>query len=132
MGLRKYAAGFEQCIPRDEEQHRKNAQEALDQVTPSACAKVESKNGTRYTALMDLTYFSCVRMRTIDPMHNLFLGTARHMVKDIWLKNNELSILSKHDLLEIQERVDRCEVPSTMGCIPHKIAANFSSFKADQ
>ena len=132
MGLRKYAAGFEQCIPRDEEQHRKNAQEALDQVTPSARAKVESKNGTRYTALMDLTYFSCVRMHTIDPMHNLFLGTARHMVKDIWLKNNELSILSKHDLLEIQERVDRCEVPSTMGCIPHKIAANFSSFKADQ
>ena len=32
----------------------------------------------------------------------------------------------------MQEKVDRCESPSSMGRIPHKIASSFSSFTADQ
>ena len=32
----------------------------------------------------------------------------------------------------IQDKVDRCEIPSSIGRIPHKIASSFSSFTADQ
>ncbi len=36
-------------------------------------AKLESKSGCRYSIL---PYFDPVRMHLIDPMHNLYLGTA--------------------------------------------------------
>uniref|UniRef100_A0A1X7VDC3 Uncharacterized protein n=1 Tax=Amphimedon queenslandica TaxID=400682 RepID=A0A1X7VDC3_AMPQE len=45
-------------------------------------------------------------MTIIDPMHNLFTGTAKHITINI------------------------C-VPSSVGRIPHKIATNMSSFTAD-
>ena len=34
--------------------------------------------GCRYSVLLDLPYFDPVRMTIIDPMHNLYLGTAKH------------------------------------------------------
>ena len=46
----------------------------------------ESMFGCRYSALLDLLYFDPVRMSIIDPMHNLFLGTAKHVLKNIWIK----------------------------------------------
>ncbi len=125
-------AGFEDCPLRLEEQHRIEAQATLNEKTPSARGDKESLYGTRYTALMRLSYFDCVRFHTVDPMHNLFLGTARHMVKNVWMKDGETAVISKKQLLDIQDCVDKCVIPSTMGRIPHKIAANFSSFKADQ
>ena len=125
--------GFEDWPLRDEQCHRKNAQMSLDQTSATKRAKVESSTGSRYTALMQLPYFSCTRMHVIDPMHNLFLGSARHMIKDVWIKEGEDNVkISKQDLQEIQKRVDSCAVSSTMGRIPLKIAANFSSFTADQ
>ena len=66
------------------------------------------------------------------------IWTARHMVKDIWLKNNELNILSKHDLLKIHWGACRQVWLRSPGfdngghICSHKIAVNFSSFKADQ
>ena len=45
----------------------------------------QSKYGTRYTELMKLEYFDCIRFTIIDQMHNLFLGTAKHMMKNVWL-----------------------------------------------
>lgn len=126
-------AGFEDWPLRLEQDHRRQAQETLDQVTPTKRAEKESLYGTRYTALMLLPYFNCVRFHIVDPMHNLFLGTARHMVKNLWIKQgNEESIISKAQFFEIQERVDECKVPAGMGRIPNKIAANFCHFKADQ
>ena len=124
-------AGFEPHPLRMEEDHRKNAQSALNQKTSTGRSAVEKQEGSRYTALMRLPYFSCVRCHTIDPMHNLYLGTARYMVKSIWTTET-YQLLPHNCLLEIQKLVDNCEVPSTMGRIPNKIAANFSNFKADQ
>lgn len=54
------------------------------------------------------------------------------MLKNIWVQEKESIILPHHNFLEIQERVDNCDIPTMMGRIPNKIAANFSSFKADQ
>ena len=38
---------------------------------------------------MLLEYFDCVRFHIVDPMHNLFLGTAKHIMKNVWLDDTE-------------------------------------------
>ena len=78
---------------------------------------------------MNLAYFDTVRGHIIDPMHNLFLGTAKHFTKDI-LFNPENPVIRKCDHFLIQERVDSDS--STLGRIPHKIASACASFTADQ
>ena len=132
FGQRVSYAGFEAAPLRTEKDHRQHAQEALEKTTAKGRAEVESRHGSRYTVLMLLPYFDIVRCHVIDPMHNLFLGTARHMVKNIWLPDSGEGTLSRNSLEEVQRRVDSCVVPASMGRIPNKIAANFSSFKADQ
>ena len=49
-----------------------------------------AKYGVYYSSLLQLEYFDAVRFTAIDPMHNLFLGTAKHQFK-LWVKNNFLT-----------------------------------------
>ena len=86
---------------------------------------VESKYGTRYTELMRLPYFDCVRSTIIDPMHNLFMGTAKHVMQNVWL-NVEQPFLADGQLKEIQRKVDEVRFPSTLGRLPNKIAESFN------
>ena len=46
--------------------------------------KQESSLGCRYSVLLDLPYFDPVRMCIIDPMHNLYLGSAKRILKWVW------------------------------------------------
>jgi hypothetical protein len=41
---------------------------------------LERDFGTRYSVLLELVYFDPIRMTALDPMHNLFLGTAKHKI----------------------------------------------------
>jgi hypothetical protein len=52
-------------------------------------------------------------------MHNLFLGTAKHMM-EMWL---ELSILTGADLKRAEQKVDTSNVPSNIACFLFKIGA---------
>lgn len=79
--------------------------------------------------LSELPYFDPIQFTIIDPMHNLFLGTSKTIMKKIWM---ERDILSKEKLQVIQCRVDSLNVPSDMGRIPRKVASNFSGFTAEQ
>ena len=90
---------------------------------------ISTKYGVRYSSLLDLEYFDVIRFCIVDPMHNLFLGTAKHMFKKIWI---ERGILDSKRLPQIQMRVNSIKVPSTIGRIPCKIASNFAEFKADE
>ena len=121
--------GFENCLLRTNEEHRSEAQEILLEDTLQGREYKQTKYGTRYTELMQLEYFNCTRFTIIDPMHNLFLGTAKHMVKNIWLPNKKLK---QADLKSIQVTIDSMKVPSNMGRIPNKIASSFGSFTSDQ
>ena len=67
-------------------------------------------------------------MLTIDPMHNLFLGTGKHMLQ-LWLDSG---IIHKGQYLCIQTYVDQMVVPSDVGRISYEIVSGFSSFTADQ
>ena len=65
----------------------------------------------------------------MDPMHNLFLGPAKHFMKVIIIGKG---LLSKAHFEILQKRIDSTMVPSGVGRIPCKIQTGFSSFTADQ
>lgn len=85
--------------------------------TKTEQAQKESQYGCRYSVLLKLPYFDPPRMLIIDPMHNLFLGTGKHML-NIWLEHK---LFSPPQFQEIQECVDSFTVPPDIGRIPRKI-----------
>ena len=93
--------------------------------TRSQQYKLERESGVRYSVLIELPYFDAPRMCIVDPMHNLLLGTAKHMV-ELWKS------ISSKQYEEIQERVDSHVCPSDIGRIPSKISSSFSGFTAEQ
>ena len=115
--------------PRKEDDHCAQAFLGQQQVSNAAKQRVESLSGSRFTSLMHLEYFDCIRFHIIDAMHNLFLGTAKHVMKNIWL-NEDSPIIPKNRHTILQSKVDKCAFPSSLGRIPHKIASGFSSFTA--
>ena len=71
--------------------------------------------------------FLVVRYCT-DPMHNLFLGSGKHMLQ-LWIENG---LLTFSNFKQIQQCIDSFVVPSDVGRIPRKIKTVFSGFTADQ
>ena len=64
----------------------------------------------------------------IDPMHNLFLGTANNMLT-LW---KAFKIISEGTLSSIRNIVNFISVPPRIGRLPEKIASGFSGFTAKQ
>ena len=65
----------------------------------------------------------------VDPLHNLYLGTAKHVLKGIWLGRD---IVSCNSLQSLQVRMDKIISPHNIGRIPQKIASNFGVFTGNQ
>ena len=84
--------------------------------------KKESELGCRYSCLLDLPYFRPIEMMLIDPMHNLFLGTAKHFARDIWIGR---SILDVSALNKIETRLKAMVVPAGLGRVPVTINTGF-------
>ena len=59
--------------------HRTHVHEIQEACTVCARNCLESKYGCRYSVLLKLPYFDPTRMLIVDPMHNLFLGSAKHI-----------------------------------------------------
>lgn len=114
---------------RDGKVHRRVAMGLRAFTTPAERERMESQAGLRYSSLLRLPYFDAPRMLIVDPMHNLFLGSAKRIMQSIWI---ERKILTDHQFKVIQQRVDCITVPPGIGRIPLKIRSGFSSFSADQ
>lgn len=110
------------------EQHRKDASDYLAAKTISQQTEILRKCGVRYSLLLELPYLDLVRFHIINPMHNLLLGTAKHVMKT-WMKNEV--IISQH-LETIDERVSKIHSPYDIGHLPLKISSAFAGFTADQ
>ena len=63
--------------------HRSTALNHRTCATRTLQQGIERTTGIRYSVLVDLPYFDAPKMCIIDPMHNLLLGTAKHMV-ELW------------------------------------------------
>ncbi|OAD81216.1 hypothetical protein PHYBLDRAFT_161840 [Phycomyces blakesleeanus NRRL 1555(-)] len=69
-----------------------------------------------------------MRATIIDPMHNLFLRTAKRMM-DIWIANN---LLDDKDFVEMQEEANRMVLPVGYMTLKIKIGKKFPFMKADE
>ena len=118
--------------------HRSNSNHrtAIDKIKAAKTLndrdRLETQNGCRYTILLELPYFDPTRMCIIDPMHNLFLGTAKHIAKNIWMDERFNLLTSEKVLKGIQSHMDDMHMPSDIGRIPRKLESGFSGFTADQ
>ena len=130
FGEKKNYSGFDRSSwpPRSDNSHRRNARKVQRCTTKTSRKKMEAKLGSRYTCLLELPYYGSVTMCIIDPMHNLFLGTAKRMFK-IWCEND---LLTKADLRKLNERIEKVEAPSDLGRLPGNIKSNYGGFTADQ
>ena len=75
---------------RNSTEHNRDALESLKANSASALQKMESDKGCRYSVLIKLPYFNAPRMLIVDPMHNLFLGSAKHFLSKF---RRELTLL---------------------------------------
>lgn len=64
--------------------------------------EIVKETGARYSELHRLPYYDPIRMHTIDPMHNLYLGTAKHVFVT-WIN---IGVLSSENLSEIDARMN--------------------------
>ena len=109
------------------EVHREKCLLHLHASTKAQQKSIEKEYGIRYSVLLELPYFNPIRQTVIDPMHNLFLGTAKRCM-ELWTKN----VLSKQDIEIIEERMSRLQAPYSIGRLPLEIGSGFSGFTADQ
>lgn len=115
---------------RDLKIHHAKALEAKNARTNAAREKIQGELGIRYSELLRLPYLDIIRCHLIDPMHNLYLGTAKN-VFSLWKANK---ILPEPLCATIQQKMDSIITPSHLGRLPGKIATagGFSGFTAEQ
>lgn len=123
-------SGFDRSLwpPRSNEQHRKNVAELQAIHTKTNREKKESEFGCRYSTLLKLTYFDPVKMLLIDPMHNLFLGTAKHMIHDVYIKQG---LFDKQAIDTIHKRIEKVILPPNLGRMPTQVDLR-ATFTAEQ
>lgn len=95
-----------------EPQHRSDVEDILKSTTKTARLSAEKKFGCRYS------YFDPVKMLLVDPMHNLFMGTAKHVTFDILIGRK---ILDKEALKKIKSRLQNAVVPTGLGRLPASV-----------
>ena len=80
FGEKSDYGGFESgdWVPRVNDEHREAAMEHKLATTKDARKKIERTMGVKYSVLTTLPYYDSIQYPIIDPMHNLFLGSAKH------------------------------------------------------
>ena len=113
---------------RKAQKHREDCKKIKSCTTKRSTQQMESTLGVRPSALLELEYFDPIKHVAVDAMHNLFLGTAKHMFK-VWL---ELELISKQGLDQIDQFISTYTVPNNVGRLPLHMSSNYSCFKAAQ
>ncbi|OAD75290.1 hypothetical protein PHYBLDRAFT_102376, partial [Phycomyces blakesleeanus NRRL 1555(-)] len=68
---------FSEWVPRTDAKNRCDAKLWRMASSDAQRKRLERENGVRWSELHDLVYFNLVECTVIDPMHNLYLGTAK-------------------------------------------------------
>lgn len=129
-------SGFDltQIPKRTNEDHRQRCKEIYtifqQEGTKTALDNAVSSKGVRYTVLLELPYFDPTRFSVVDPMHNLFLGTGKHML-EVWLRHPSTAMI-KGNIATIEDIVSKFIIPEGIGRLPKNISAHFGGFTADQ
>lgn len=131
-------AGFDrtQWVLRTNQEHRERCDEIIrifnDHCTKSSIQDAETLYGLRYSVLLELPYFDPIRYPIVDPMHNLYLGTGKHMIEVLLKRMDKDSALDRQKLDKIESLVTQFVVPEGIGRLPSRITCHFGGFTADQ
>ena len=131
FGEQKNYGGFDDrdvWPKRSSQQHRRDAYRVKNCKSGNAAEKLASQLGVRYTVLFELPYYTSIEMCVIDPMHNLFLGTAKRVFSK-WI---EEEIITKAGLDKLQERIEDISSLSDIGRLPGNIKSNYGGYTAAQ
>lgn len=131
FGEKKDYSGFDRqnWLQTTGKDHIKIAEKMKRSKTISEQKQLSKQHGiSHWSALLKLEYFDVVRFCTVDPMHNLFLGTAKYAFKH-W---ETTGILGKRELKILEAKLEQMDVPSDMGRLPKRISSNYGSFTAMQ
>ena len=112
--------------------HRQYAREWLRCLSKPSREAHFKEHGVRWSELLRLPYMDSIRFAVVDPMHCLFLGVAKWIIKSIFINQNKLNMEQLHIA---QNRMDYVDLPLDIGRIPSKIAIGndgFSNLTADQ
>ena len=93
-------------------------QKMLSAKTPTKCKKMVMHLGSRFTEFFHHPYYNTIQYAIIDPLHNLYLGTAKRLHHH-WI---EIGLL----------RVDNFNTPTSFGHIPRNTQSGFSNMTADE
>lgn len=115
-------------IVRTGQKHREDCRKLLKETNKSGLKKSESRLGVRYSVLLSLPYFDAVRYTVVDIMHNLFLGTGKHVFKQ-WVS---LNLLARDHLIAIENMINSFTVPNYIGRLPINISSNYGGYTASQ
>jgi hypothetical protein len=118
-------------IARNSTQHRQDAIGWRRCNSQSSRKRFVKNTGVRWSELLRLPYFDPIKFLVVDPMHCLFLGIARSIVKKIWIKKD---VLTPNILNKVQKMMDLFKVPADLGRIPRKVdcGEGFANFTADE
>ena len=130
FGERTDYSGYDRTtwVMRSMEQHLHSTELVKNAKTPTEKTELQRTLGVGWSSLCRLPYFNIVKCHLVDPMHNLYLGTAKHMVK-VW---KEKGLIKQEHLHLIQVKIDELQVPYGVGRIPYKVGSNFAGLTADQ
>lgn len=128
FGERRDYSGFnrQSWKPRTKELHNLYARRVKNAKTKAEYESFAKKYGTYYSVLIELNYFDAITFCVIDPMRNLFLGTAKTVFKS-WV---ERDILSKKKLEQVESRLEEVNSFTDIGRIPTHISGNYGVFSA--
>ncbi|MES9880914.1 MAG: hypothetical protein ABW185_08540 [Sedimenticola sp.] len=123
-------AGFdvENWQKRNRADHIKFGKRAKHAKTICEKKNIEKMSGYKFTPFLELDYFEPSKFCIVDPMHNLFLGTAKRMFST-WVDSD---ILSKSDLQTIGNKIKQVTIATDIGRIPCNIATNHGHFTAQE
>jgi len=121
----------EGLVNRNSSQHREDALGWRRCNSKAARDRFVWQTGVRWSELLRLPYFDPIRFTIVDPMHCLFFGIAKWIIKRIWIDEG---ILTSNVLKEVQKKMNQFQVPADLGRIPKKVdcGEGFSYFTTDQ
>ena len=92
VGERDYSVfDVEHWEQRTKEQHKDQMHKIVSADTGQMQNNLESEFGTHFSVLALLSCFDTTKMTVTDPMHNLFLGSAKRLLK-MWKELGYLDI----------------------------------------
>jgi hypothetical protein len=130
FGSKPVYAGFDcaNWVPRNIATHKSVVAKYSEAKNITDQKKILRDSGIRFSELVNVPHFDIVRCHVIDPMHNIFLGLAKHTLHT-W---KQKGILTAEHYSKLQEKVNFITPPPRVGRIPRKIEGNFASFTADE